>query len=141
MRIRIADQNDAPSVAHLLGQLGYETAVDAARRRIEALVRSEDRALYLAEVGGSLVGLIEVAVMQAIEHDPRAEIRALVVDESHRGQGLGAGLVEAAETWARDRGVGIIRVRSNIKRERTRLFYEKNGYRATKTSLVFDKEL
>jgi GNAT superfamily N-acetyltransferase len=126
VRIRIAEQSDDDAVADLLGQLGYETAIDAARRRVEALIRSEDRMLYLVEIDGSCVGLIEVAVMQAIEHDPRAEIRALV---------------EAAEKWARDRGIAAIRVRSNLKRERTRLFYEKNGYRVTKTSLVFDKQL
>ena len=141
MRVRAADENDSAAVAGLLGQLGYETPIDAALRRIESLLRSEDRALYLAEIEGSLVGAIEVAIMQAIEHDPRAEIRALVVDGSHRGRGIGATLVRAAEEWARGRRVATMRVRSNISRERTRVFYEKHGYRVIKTSLVFDKDL
>ena len=76
-----------------------------------------------------------------MESDPDAEIRGLVVDEEARSGGLGQKLVEAAESWARERGHNWMSVRSNVIRERTHRFYERLGYGRAKTQHKFRKRL
>ncbi|HEY4595273.1 MAG TPA: GNAT family N-acetyltransferase, partial [Thermoanaerobaculia bacterium] len=61
----------------------------------------------------------------------------LVVDESRRGGGIGAALVEAAAEWAAGHGFRTLRVRSNAVRERTHAFYERLGFARTKSQIVF----
>jgi GNAT superfamily N-acetyltransferase len=140
MFVRTAKDADAAAIADLISQLGYELTIDGARQRMSA-IRNTNDALFMAEVDARVVGLIQVSRMEALEHDPRAEIRALIVDEKQRGSGVGKALVDKAEAWAKERSLTMVRVRSNIKRERTRLFYERNGYAVTKTQNVFDKKL
>jgi GNAT superfamily N-acetyltransferase len=91
--------------------------------------------------GGSLLGWIHVSINRLVESDPDAEIRGLVVDEAARSGGLGRRLVEEAEAWALERGHGWISVRSNVIRDRTHRFYERLGYRRTKTQHKFRKQL
>jgi GNAT superfamily N-acetyltransferase len=56
-------------------------------------------------------------------------------------QGTGARLLEAAETWALESGVSLIRVSSNVGRERAHAFYMREGYGIIKTSHQFSKRL
>ena len=141
MDIRAANERDAAAVARLVVQLGYPLATVGAQQRVINLGKDPDEALYVAVVESRVVGLIQVSRTEALEYDPLAEIRALVVDEEHRGGGVGKALVARAEAWARERGLPVMRVRSNVKREQTRIFYERNGYAVTKTQNVFDKKL
>ncbi|HEY3676065.1 MAG TPA: GNAT family N-acetyltransferase, partial [Candidatus Tumulicola sp.] len=68
-------------------------------------------------------------------------IAALVVDESERGNGTGAALLQAAEAWARERGVRCIRVRSNVIRADAHRFYEREKYAPLKDQRVFEKRM
>ena len=61
--------------------------------------------------------------------------------EASRGRKIGATLVAAAEAWARERGHGRMRVRSNVLRQPAHRFYERLGYAVTKRQAVFDKSL
>jgi len=47
----------------------------------------------------------------------------------------------AAEQWARVHGFALMRVRSNVVRERAHRFYEREGYARVKTQAVFRKAL
>jgi GNAT superfamily N-acetyltransferase len=139
--IRIAGEEDADAIARLLVQLGYpDTTAADALRRLEGITARHDHAVFVDDTNG-VAGVIHVCVTETLEHEPRGEIRTLVVDEAKRNAGVGARLVRAAEEWARARGLSKMRVRSNIKRERARRFYERLGYAVTKTQNVFDKLL
>lgn len=139
--IRNADLEDAVVVAHLIWQLGYDIDADTARHRLVQLFARPDNAVYVAEEDGIVIGLIHVGVQETLEHELRGEIRALVVDESHRSGGTGNLLLAAAERWVSENGMKKMRVRSNVIRERARKFYERNGYTITKTQNVFDKSV
>jgi GNAT superfamily N-acetyltransferase len=50
-------------------------------------------------------------------------------------------LCEEVERWAREQGLGVVRVTSRSTREAAHRFYLRDGYRQIKTSLVFEKIL
>jgi GNAT superfamily N-acetyltransferase len=139
--IRDARPEDAARMAVLAGQLGYPSTEGDIRTRLAALSGRGDHAFYVVEVQGVVVGWIGVRAELSLEGGGYAEIVGLIVDEHHRGKGLGEDLVAAAETWAAKRGAKRLRVRSNVIRERAHRFYERLGYTITKRQAVFDKDV
>ena len=64
----------------------------------------------------------------------------LVVAEEHRGQGIGKALLDQAETWAKERSLTSVWIRSNVVRQNAHDFYLKQGYHRTKSQHVFRKD-
>jgi GNAT superfamily N-acetyltransferase len=87
------------------------------------------------------VGWIDATVERHLQAEDTVVIGGLVVRETARGVGVGKRLCEEVERWAREQGLGRVRVRSQIKREDAHRFYVRDGYRQVKTSLVFEKSL
>ena len=140
LTIRTAKNSDAAELAKLTGELGYPASTEEMERRLEELSSKPHHGIFVAELD-SAAGWIHVAVIQSLESGSYAEILGLVVAESRRNSGIGTRLVTAAEQWAQKKGCHKIRVRTNIVREKTRMFYKKLGFRTKKTQEVFDKML
>ena len=137
--VRLATEQDAERVAALSMQLGYPTSPGDTQRYLAQVERDSNHAVYVAALDGRVVGWVHVRVML---HDKRvAEIEGLVVDEAHRGRGIGRLLAQASEQWMRERGCGTVHVRSSIVRKRAHHFYEGLGYENVGTSLTFRKML
>lgn len=141
VKVRPARASDAAAVASLAEELGYPTAAPEIAERLAVLAASSNDAVLVAVLGLTPVAWIHVTLVTLLESPRHAEIRGLVVTEALRTRGIGAQLVAHAEAWAREHGVARIRVRSNALRERTHTFYERLGYRTTKSQKVFDKGL
>jgi len=140
--IRHAELQDAQEISRLTLQLGYERSPEAVRAWIERLgTRTDHQAAYVACIGEEVVGWIEVSIENRIQTAPFALIGGLVVKEGTRGAGVGRVLCAEAEVWARQRKLESIRVTSRSTREAAHRFYLRDGYRAVKTSLVFEKNL
>jgi GNAT superfamily N-acetyltransferase len=139
--IREARLSDAGALARLATQLGYPTMADQAVRRVTGILARPGNRILVAEADGEVVGWIHVAESVTLESDPAAKIAGLVVDEAFRGAGVGARLVADAEAWAAGQGHDRIRVRSNVKRNRARRFYERAGFTVTKRQRNFEKPL
>lgn len=136
--IRPATAGDSEVVARLLAELGYPVDGPTAKARLERL-RDVGLRVDLAVDDGRVVGLIEYGVRVTIASDDHVEILALVVAGECRGRGIGGRLVDHTVAWAGSRGCSRVRVRTNVVRERTRDFYEAQGFRKTKTQLVLDR--
>jgi PhnO protein len=137
--VRVARVGDADAVAALSGELGYPITADHAASHIRD---PRGVTLLVAErLDGTVIGWIELAVRRTVEFGEAAEIQAFVVTASERGHAVGSTLLDAAESWARERGLGRMRVRSNVVRERTHRFYLERGYAERKRQVVFDKTL
>ena len=125
---RSARAGDAPSVAALVTQLGYEsTSEEVAQRLARVLARSD--------------GWVHVELAEYVESGPFAAIGGLVVDRVHRRQGIGAALMAGAEAWARQQGCGVMRLWSSTTRTPAHRFYEGLGYAQVKTQYSFVKPL
>jgi GNAT superfamily N-acetyltransferase len=137
--IRDAVAADSEAIADLLEQLGYPVEPEAIEPRLERLRIVGDR-LVVAEVDGRVAGLAQLQVAPSIERErPSAKIAAIVVDESHRGQGVGRALVDAMEQEARTRGCGLLFLTTAARREDAHAFYRRIGLE--ETGKRFAKEL
>jgi GNAT superfamily N-acetyltransferase len=137
--LRLAREADAGEIARLSGQLGYP--IDGERARARLRDASADHAVIVAESGGRVAGLIELRRIRAVMAWRQVEIVALVVDDGHRGRGIGSRLIEEAERWAYDLRCGKVRVRSDALREEAHSLYRARGYEATRTEMLFEKQL
>jgi GNAT superfamily N-acetyltransferase len=136
MKLRPARLADSSTLAELTTQLGYPTRPQETEERLRDLASQPENAVLVAEDEAAVIGWIHVAGSHSLEMEPCAVILGLVIDESRRGQGTGAALVEAAVDWAARHGFRTLRVRSNVVRERTHAFYERLGFARTKSQVV-----
>lgn len=141
--IRTAESGDVVTLAALSGQLGYpvETAEMAARL---ARVRGQHAGEVFVAVGeedSRVLGWTHVVPRLQLEEPPFAELAGLVVADTARGFGIGRALLAAAEDWARRTGFALMRVRSNVVRERAHRFYEREGYCRVKVQAAFHKSI
>ena len=141
MVIRSAGAGDAAELARLSTQLGYPMSEGDAGRQLASIADHPDHALLVAPSGDGLAGWLQVSLPRIFESPATAEIAGLVVDESRRGDRLGAALVAAAADWARARGCRALRVRTNVVRERALRFYEREGFGRLKSQHVLEKAL
>lgn len=139
--VRDATDADVDAITSLAIELGYPNTREEIAPRLAALRASSSDAVFVAEVGGAVVGWIHVGFALALSSAPCGEIHGLVVTDAQRSRNIGSVLVEAAEAWVRERGLHRIRVRSNVTRERTHRFYQQRGYQVKKSQKVFDKNL
>jgi GNAT superfamily N-acetyltransferase len=140
--IREAQIKDDQEIAELSGQLGYPSLVSAIRVRLEILLGVDDQIVLVAEsTSGEVIGWVHIFEAQRLVDAPFAEVGGLIVADGYQSGGIGAALLRAGEQWAQQRGIKVMRVRSNVVRERAHRFYERLGYEVLKSQRVFQKEL
>jgi N-acetylglutamate synthase-like GNAT family acetyltransferase len=132
VELREARATDAARIAELLGQLGYPTTQQAVLRRLDRLARSEADTTWVAEHDGVLVGLVGIHVSPSLEREGDvAKVSEIVVDEHHRGSGVGAFLMAAAEDEARRRGCVLLFLTTAEHRADAHAFYRELGFEET----------
>ena len=80
-------------------------------------------ALWAAEAGGEVVGVVGVAPGEGFW-----EICKMYVAREHRGSGLARALLEQAEGFARQAGAARLKLWSDTRFERAHAFYAGRGY-------------
>lgn len=138
--IRDASDRDAAALADLMTQLGYPTSANQMLERLRPLLAHEDYATLVAESEGAVVGMAGVCTGLHYARDGSyGRIVALVVDERHRGRGVGKALVAHAEAWIRSRSGESVIVNTRATRADAHRFYRGLGF--TKTGIRFVKKL
>ncbi len=142
LTIRPATLDDAAPLAALCTQLGYPVAAEDMRRRLAGLLPDGRHAvLVAARPDGRIIGWVHVLAWDLVVEEALAEVAGLVVDEDHRGRGVGRRLLQHAEQWARTHGCRAIHLRANVVRQAAHAFYRRQGYESYKTQLAFRKAL
>ncbi|MBI1756989.1 MAG: GNAT family N-acetyltransferase [Fimbriimonas ginsengisoli] len=140
--LRPATLGDADAIARLAGELGYPVDRGEMERRLAICCASEDDGIFVASRDDQVVAWIHIQRRRPLlTNECPVEIVGLVVGSAARRQGVGRALLQAAETWARDRGFRMVRVRANVIRTEAHAFYESAGYRLKKQQKVFEKAL
>jgi ribosomal protein S18 acetylase RimI-like enzyme len=109
------------------------------REDVAGLLASDAVALLIArgEAGG-ILGMLTLIVYR-VPTGVRARIEDVVVDESVRGQGIAAALVERALEVARAKGADGVALTSNPRREAANKLYQKVGFKKWETNMYFYK--
>lgn len=137
--VRPAKPSDAQRLCELMVQLGYEVPAAEISARLARV--NERRTVLVATIDGIVAGWIAASTDEPFVEGREVLIEGLVVDETLRSRGVGGRLLREVEAWARAHGCTTLRVQSNIIRERAHGFYDRNGYRRTKTQHQFRKRL
>ena len=132
--VRLAEARDADDAVRLLDQLGY--ARDAQAVAADLRTRAGG-SVYVAVSNSDVIGLLALSVHRQFHWGaPVASVDALIVAASVRSRGVGAMLLDAAVTEAREQGCILIELHSNRRRRRARRFYERYGFEVTSTYFV-----
>ncbi len=129
---RVATASEAPVVAELLDRFNRE--FDTPSPGLEVLTARLERLLSGSEVVALLAGEPAVGVA-LVSLRPNVWCGGLVglLDElyvvpAHRGRGLGAALLKAAEAVVRERGGEVLEITVDGEDLDARRFYERHGY-------------
>jgi ribosomal protein S18 acetylase RimI-like enzyme len=133
--IRPASQADVPALLALYAELHPDdpsppatTALDAWR----AIEAQAGRTVLVAESAGSVIGTIDCATLPNLTRvaRPFMLVENVVVTAEHRRSGVGAALLEAAVTMARQAACYKVQLMSRVSRQAAHAFYESHGFRA-----------
>lgn len=125
--IRMAKESDTSSLCDLFLQLGYKTH----HEKIKTMLREEnkERCIVIAEIEKKVCGVIVINFIHPIHEEGKwCVISALIIDEYHRGKGIGHQLLAKAERIAINAGCTQIELASNERRIQAHKFYQNNGY-------------
>lgn len=104
------------------------------RLGLDAIVADPDSALFVARIGGAIVGTLTLALYR-IPTGLKAWIEDVVVDEGARGHGVGEALNRAALDEARRRGAKDVSLTSRPSRAAANRLYQRIGFEQRDTNL------
>ena len=130
--IRAARPADADRVYALLEQLEPAYSPDRAAFDVNFPLLLDDGStsvlLVAEDPAGTVVGYALTTITPLLHtNGSSAHLQELVVDDEHRGEGVGTAIVEEVERVCRERAVRQITVASR----RSADFYERIGYRSS----------
>ena len=104
------------------------------RAALERIAASPCTALFFAEAGGRIAGVLTAAAYE-VPSGRKVWIEDVVVDAAARGRGIGRSLVGAAVAWARSEGADRVMLTSNPSRGAARRLYAKMGFKEAETTV------
>jgi ribosomal protein S18 acetylase RimI-like enzyme len=127
--IRGAELKDAPDVAVLMCELGYQTNAAEMETRLRLILPNPAYKTFVAVTHGGICGMIGTLTCASYEHnDPGGRILALVILSAARRRGIGRALIAAAEKDLAQRGIKRVALDTRLAREDAHRFYESLGY-------------
>jgi ribosomal protein S18 acetylase RimI-like enzyme len=127
--IRSVTVADAAVLARLMTELGYATSSRQMERRLASILTDASYRTFVACDRDAIVGVVGTRLGPMYEIDGSyGQIMAIVVASTHRRQGVGMLLVQAAESHFVARGAAVAIVTSAHRRADAHAFYERHGY-------------
>ncbi len=140
--IRKAGKEDFDRIIDLFMQLwpGKSLNSDKLLNVFQRMKASDDYELLCAVKDDQLVGFASLAVLQNFWQEGLIMyITTMVVDQKHRGSGIGKSLIDRITEIAKEKGCAKIELESALHRVDAHSFYEKMGFE--KRSWFFSKNV
>lgn len=92
--------------------------------------------MWVVEIDSEIAGVAAITTDQEPEYasvgwdisEPAIVVHRVAVDPAFRGKGIAAALMRQAESVARSRGIGVLRVDTNTQNAATQKLFPKLGY-------------
>ena len=105
-------------------------------------IESHDACVLVADADGELVGFCTgYQDLHSVRFGYRVWVEDLAVDPNHRSRGVGKALLDAAKSWARERGATHLELDSAEARTDAHRFYEREGAGDRSICFGWDLEL
>jgi len=121
------------ALARLLPQLNSQLPIPT-MERLQAIVADPAVTLLLARDSEEILGTTTV-IVYTTPFWIKARLDEVVVDESARGQGVGAALVKASLDIAREKGAQVVELQSGVQREAANRLYPRMGFKRRDTNV------
>ncbi len=141
LQFRRARRNDLESIVAMfaddeLGRLREDASLPLNARYTSAFAAidgDENQHMLVVERQGVLLGYLQITFIPYLSRlgSVRGQVESVRVDSSLRGQGIGTELMKQAIQICRDRGCFLVQLTTDVKREKTRKFYQDLGFQTT----------
>jgi ribosomal protein S18 acetylase RimI-like enzyme len=138
---RPAGVADLPAIVALLADdpfgaarnPAFEASREAYETAFAAMVGNPDNHMVVAVEGGAVIGCYQLTYIRGLSYTGglRAQIESVRIASDRRGRGLGDAMMRDAIGRARTRGCVLVQLTTDVRRERTRRFYERLGFAAS----------
>lgn len=125
-------------LARLTPQLKISSPRLTREEAARMLVSDAVRLLIARSDEGDIIGMLTL-IVYPVPTGVRARIEDVVVDQTMRGQGIGAALVQHSLECARAEGADGIALSSNPRRKEANRLYQKIGFKKWETNVYFYK--
>ncbi len=139
--VRRAIESDLEAIVDLLAddalgrtrELPARPLAQSYREAWSEIQRDPNAELVVLELDGEVIGTLHLNFLRGlgIQGARRAQIEAVRIQSSRRGQRLGEFLIGWAIERARSAGCHVVQLTTNLTRTDAHRFYERLGFRAT----------
>lgn len=139
-KLHVHQMSDAhiADLSSLIKQLNPELG-PITRADVDRVMRDPMTVVFIALSDGRIVGTLTLARFARLTSSVGI-VETVVVDEGHRGQGIGRALLESALVHAKVSGIASISLTSKASRDDAHRLYARLGFRIIDT-LVLRKEV
>ncbi|MBP5601654.1 MAG: GNAT family N-acetyltransferase [Treponema sp.] len=154
IKIRKVEMSDSEAIRDISTEgLGYSCDLVLVQNKIAGL-NNDREAVFVAVIDGkeneaagskgaigSVIGYIHVERYDVLYFESMANILGLSVFKAYHKMGIGKALLFAAEAWAKQNGIKMMRLNSGSNRTDAHGFYQHLGYVSEKEQKRFVKTL
>jgi len=93
----------------------------------------DNQYMMVVEREGDLLGFLQITFIPYLSRQGsvRGQVESVRVDSNLRGQGIGTHMMKEAIRVCRERGCFLVQLTTDLKRQKTRKFYEDLGFETT----------
>ena len=119
-----------------LGRLREDASLPLNQKYTDAFANidgDDNQFLLVTERGGELIGFLQITFIPTLSRlgSVRAQVESVRVASNLRGQGIGTRMMEEVIRICRGHGCYLIQLTTDMKRQKTRQFYEALGFETT----------
>lgn len=127
LELRRATPKSLKDINNLLPQLS-KTPKPLSLKLLDSIVRDKNIRLVVAKEGTQIIGMATLILMIA-PNGKRAKVEDVVVDEKHRGKGIGEKISKKLIVIAKSKKMRRIELTTGQKRIAAHRLYEKIGFK------------
>ena len=138
---REAVRGDLPAIIALLNddQFGqarnpvFDQEIARYEAAFDAILADPNNGYIVAERDGRIIGCYQLTFIRGLSYTggERAQIESVRVASDLRGSGLGSAMMRDAIGRAKRRGCVLAQLTTDVRREHTKRFYERLGFKAS----------